>query len=158
MSVTFERKVGLDGYGNVSASAWLQDEAPADQAAQSEKAVDMLNTIKAAVYDTLGLEVFVDDSGILREKHEPVVSTDQAANKIATQIGGHSIRVMNQGDLDPGEQIPANIVEKCTELGITAVWANKGQYGRFWKEAVKQGEQPKIPDQRDPSKGGIIKG
>lgn len=160
VSVSFSRKVSFGNYETADVWVHVEDtvQAGTSDADMSQRAVDMLNAAKAAAFDTLGLESFVDDSGVLREKHEPKPNVTATANAIGTQFAGSThIKVMNPGDLDPGESIPANIVAKCDELGITAVWANKGQYGRFWKEAVARGETPKVPDSRDPSKGGIIK-
>lgn len=169
LSVTFERKLGYDDYGNAVARAWVEDNIPADATDQvaSERAVELLNVVKVAVFDSLGIETFMDDTGVIREKHSPTVTVKQAADKVGSAMPGTSdasghdgyltggLRVMNPERLE--EDIPQYIIDKCREKGITAVWANSGQYGPFYKEAVKQGETPLIPDQRDPSKAGIIK-
>lgn len=157
VSITFERKKDLGNYENVVARAWAEDNVPAD--ATDEQVAEALqglgNAVKAAVYDHLGIEVFLDENGVIREKHAPVVTERRLADTVGTQFNGtSSLRVMNKDYTDP---LPAGLVEKCAELGITAVWANKGQYGWFFKEAVSKGEAPKNPDPRDPSKAGIIK-
>lgn len=173
LSVTFERKLGYDDYGNAVARAWIEDDIPADASDgdASQRAVEMLNVVKVAVFDTLGVECFMDeDSGVIREKHSPTVSVKQAADKVGTGFkgttteedsgssGGYNtggLRVMNPNQLT--EDIPKYIIDKCNEKGITAVWANNGKFGPFYREAVKQGESPKIPDPNDPSKAAIIK-
>lgn len=166
ISVTFERKKDLGNYENVVARAWVEDtlESEATDAEVSETGVNLLNAVKVAVLDSLGIEVFMDENGVIREKHAPTPSVKAAEDAIGTQFSGTQsqqgydtggIKVMNPKDLV--ESIPAGIVAKCKELGITAVWANDGQYGPFYKEAVARGDTPKLPDQRDPSKGGIIK-
>lgn len=152
VSVTFERKLGLADYGNVTARAFVEDNLTADanDAQASEALVEMLNVAKVSVYDTLGIETFMDDTGVIREKHTPQVSVTQTAAAIGAAMGPTSnvqapntggIRVMNPDKLQG--DIPADVVQMCNELGITAVWANNGQYGQFFKEAVKQGETPK---------------
>ena len=166
VSVTFERKKDLGGYQNVVARAWVEDTVPADatDADVSQRAVELLNAVKVGVLDSLGIEVFMDDTGVVREKHEPTVTVTDAQNKIGTQFPGTTeengfntggLRVMNPEKLS--ENIPQYVVDKCREKGIEAVWANSGQYGTFYKEAVKRGEAPLIPDQRDPSKADIIR-
>ena len=164
LSVTFERKQGYDDYGNAVARAWVEDDVPVDitDSDLSGRTVDLLNVVKTAVFDSLGIECFMDDTGVIREKHSPTVTVKQAADKIGNAFPGSTtgfdtggLKVMNQDKLV--ENIPQYVIEKCREKGIEAVWANNGQYGPFYKEAVKAGETPKIPDQRDPSKAGIIK-
>lgn len=163
ISVTFERKKDLGNYENVVARAWVEDELPAhaDGASVSEKVVELTNALKAGVYDSLGIELFMDDSGVIREKHAPVATVKAAQDAVGSAFKGTQafdtggLKIMNSQDLQ--EDVPADIVAKCNELGITAIWRNNGQYGVFYKEAVARGETPKLPDQRDPSKGGIIK-
>ena len=176
LSVTFERKLGYDDYGNAVARAWLEDEVPSDisDVDAAERAVELLNVVKAAVLDTLGIEQFMDEeTGVIREKHSPTVSTKSAADKVGTAFAGTTtegdarparssggfntggLKVMNEKDMT--EDVPEWVVDKCNSKGITAIWANNGKFGAFYKEAVKQGETPLIPDDRDPSKAGIIK-
>ena len=169
ISVAFERKKDLGNYQNTTVKAWIEDTVPADAdgAQISEKIVELLNACKAGALDSLGIEVFMDDSGVVREKHEPVVTVTQAAAAVGnafagtTQVtgaGGFStggLKIMNPDKMV--ENVPQFVIDKCAEKGIVAVWANNGQYGPFYKEAVQKGETPKIPDSRDPSKAGIIK-
>lgn len=163
VSVTFERKKDLGDYQNVVARAWVEDEVPSEATDQAvaETLVDLLNVAKVAVYDTLGIEVLKDDTGVIREAHEPVVTVTDAKNKIGAQMPGAEtfqtggLKVMNPDKLT--EDVPQYIIDKCNEKGIEAIWVNHGKFGAFYKEAVKQGEAPKIPDGRDPSKAGIIK-
>lgn len=163
LSVTFERKLGLEDYGNVVARAWMEDEISVDATDQvaAEALVDMLNVVKVAVYDTLGVEVLKDDTGVIREAHTPTVSTKAAQDKIGAQMPGSQtfntggLKIMNPDKLT--EDVPQYIIDKCAEKGIEAVWVNHGKFGVFFKEAVQRGESPKIPDGNDPSKAGIIK-
>jgi hypothetical protein len=84
---------------------------------------------------------------VLREKHEPVVSVQQAENKVGTQIGtSGSVKVMNPEKLPDGVT-PAWVVEKAAANGITAVWANFTRNGDFYvREAVPKGGVGKGPD------------
>jgi len=168
ISVSYERKQDLGNYNNVTCKAWYGDNLPegASDADISQRGVEMLNTLKATVSDSLGIEVEMSENGVVVEKNPPVATTTtQAAANVAAafpgtqQQGGFDtggLKIMNPNDMV--ESVPPQIVQKCQELGITAVWANNGQYGPFYKEAVARGETPKYPDQRDPNKGGIIKG
>jgi hypothetical protein len=164
ISVTFERKKSVGDYETATARGWVEDDLPegATDADIAEQGVELLNAVKVAVYDSLGIEVFKDDTGVIREKHAPVATVKQAADAVGTQFGGTQsfntggLKVMNPQDLV--EDIPTGIVAKCNQLGITAVWANNGKYGPFYKEAVKQGETPLNPNPQDPSKAGILKG
>jgi len=173
ISVTFERKKDLGDYSNTVARAWIEDTVPADatDAAVSGRTVELLNAVKAGVLDSLGIEVFMDDTGVLREKHAPIVSVQAAQSSVGAAFAGTTevtspsdttggfstggLRVMNPDKMV--ENIPQYIIDKCVEKNIGAVWANDGQYGPFYKEAVKRGEAPMIPDSRDPAKAGIIK-
>ena len=164
ISVTFERKVGYDNYGNATARAWIEDELPvgATDADASARALDMVNAAKAAIFDSLGLESFVDDSGVLREKHSPTVSVKQAQDKVGTAFpgttdagGGTNVRIMNPGDVK--EPVPAWVDTLCEQKGISAIWVNHGEFGQFYKEAVKRGETPVVPNPNNPAQGGILK-
>jgi len=162
ISVTFERKIDLGDYQNATARVWVEDNVDPNMsdADVSGRAVDMLNVAKSAVFDTLGVETFMDESGVIREKHAPTPTVRSAADKVGSQMTGTTvqssgIKVMNEKDLR--EPVPEWVVRKCQEKGITAVWVNHGKFGAFFKEAVKNGESPLIPDDRDPSRAGIIK-
>lgn len=170
LSVTFERKLGYDDYGNAVARAWIEDDVPigTPDTDVAQRAVEMLNTVKVAVFDSLGIECFMDEeAGVIREKHSPTVTVKQAADKVGTAMPGTTqqtgsagfstggLKVMNPEKLE--EDIPQYVIDKCREHGVTAVWANTGRYGPFYKEAVKRGESPLIPDPNDPTKPGIIK-
>lgn len=147
VSVTFERKQGLDDYGNVVARVWIEDNIPADatpgQAA--EKAQELFAAAKAAVYDELGIEVLMDEAGILREKHTPAVQATQSQGEKAArrELGAYDTKGLDvAGDLK--EDIPDFVAEICKANGVTKVWANDGQYGPFYKEFVPKGETPKL--------------
>lgn len=169
VSVTFERKLGYADYGNAVCRAWVEDNVPADMSDSdlSQRAVEMANVVKVAVFDSLGIECFLDDNGVIKEKHSPTVSTKQAADKVGNAFPGTTdndgrdgfntggLRVMNPDKLK--EDIPQYVVDRCKEAGVTAVWANDGKFGPFYREAVKRDEAPKIPDPNDPTKGAIIK-
>jgi len=165
LGAQFERNVSTGDYGSRSASAFLTVTLPdgADAGAVSTEFGQMFSQLKAAVYDELGIEVLLDESGVLREKYNPQSTVTespgvQAARRELGATGGFDtggLEVMNLKDMK--ENIPANVVAKCNELGITKVWANDGKYGPFYKEAVKAGETPKIPNPNDPTKAGIIK-
>lgn len=164
LSAQFERKVGTGDYGSRSASAFLTVTLTDDNAVQvSETFGSMFSQLKAAVYDELGIEVLLDESGVVREKYNPQATVKEspgvaAARRELGATGGFDtkgLEVMNLKDMK--EDIPDTVVAKCNELGITKVWANDGKYGPFYKEAVKAGEPPKIPNPNDPMKAGIIK-
>lgn len=164
LSAQFERKVGTGDYGSRSASAFLTVTLTDDNAAKvSESFGSMFSQLKAAVYDELGIEVLIDESGVIREKYNPQATVKEspgvgAARRELGATGGFDtkgLEVMNINEMV--EDIPDRVVAKCNEVGITKVWANKGQYGPFYKEAVSAGDTPKIPNPKDPSKAGIIK-
>lgn len=152
VSVTFERKQGLDDYGNVVARVWIEDniEADASPAVAAEKAQELFAAAKAAVYDELGIEVLMDDAGILREKHTPQVQASQSAGEkgLRRELGAtgnydtKGLEVANPDGLQ--EDIPDFVVNACQEAGVTKVWANSGNYGPFYKEFVSKGDTPKL--------------
>lgn len=154
VSVTFERKVGTEDYGNSTARVWLEGNIPADatpgQAA--EKAQELFAAAKAAVYDELGIEVLLDEAGILREKHTPKVQASQSQGEkaIRRELGGTDAPTGSydtKGLEVAGEMtqdVPDWLVEICEANGITKVWANTGKYGQFYKEFVSKGDQPKL--------------
>lgn len=151
ISVTFERKQGLDDYGNVVARAWIEDnipaEATADQAATA--AQELFAAAKVAVYDELGIEVLMDEQGILREKHTPKVQASQSQGEKALrrELGGETTGFNTKGlevAGDMTQDVPDWLVQICEANGITKVWANTGQYGQFYKEFVSKGATPKL--------------
>lgn len=165
LSAQFERKVGSGDYGNRTASAFLTVtlDGNASPAAVSEEFSSMFQQLKACVYDELGIEVVIDESGVLREKYNPQATVKegpgvQAARRELGATGGFDTKGLVVRNLkDMVEDIPDKVVAKCQELGITEVWANNGNYGPFYREHVPQGATPKLPNPKDPSKGGIIK-
>jgi hypothetical protein len=153
ISVTFERKLDVGSYQNVVARAWLEDNVPTDasDAIVSEALSNLFGLAKAAVYDELGIEVLIDASGVIREKHAPTVSvTEQRLGKElgATQIpsGGsfntRGIEIANPDDLK--EDVPQWLADECNKYGITKVWVKHGQYGAFYKEFVSKGDTAKL--------------
>lgn len=150
VSVTFERKLDLGDYQNVVARVWIEDNVPFDASpgVVAEKAQELFSAAKAAVYDELGIEVLMDDSGVIREKHNPSVTrTEQRLGKElgATQTSGFNLKgieVANPGDMT--EDIPDWLVNVCEQHGITKVWVKNGQYGAFYKEFVSKGDTAKL--------------
>jgi hypothetical protein len=133
-------------------------EADASQAVISEAISEAFGLVKAGVYDELGIEVTVDDAGVVREKNPIVVTktvTPAAGGGNPVRIGFDTkgLRVMNEKDMT--EDIPQWLVDECERMGITGVWANQGKFGTFYKEAVKSGESPVNPDP-ETGKPGII--
>ena len=159
VSVSVERKIGDSNYGSTTFRAWAEDDVPdgADHNAVSQLIVDLGNAVKAAVYDHCGSTVEVDETGVLRETGvTPAVG--MSADQAATSLGGtrlSKIRIMNQ-DKFPDAVVPGDIEALCVKHGIDAVWANKSQYGFFFKERVKQGESPIFADHEGRAK--ILKG
>jgi len=151
LSVTFERKLDVGNYQNVVARAWLEDTLPGDasDAVVSEAISEAFGLVKAAVYDELGIEVLIDEAGVIREKHAPTVSvTEQRLGKElgATQVSGsfntRGVEIANPEDLK--EDVPQWLADECSKYGITKVWVKHGQYGAFYKEFVSKGDTAKL--------------
>jgi hypothetical protein len=147
VSVTYERKQGTDDYGNITARVWIEDtiEADASPAVAAEKAQELFSAAKAAVYDELGIEVLMDENGVIREKYTPKVQSTQSAGEKAArrELGGYDTKGLEvAGDLK--EDIPDYVAEICRNAGVTKVWANEGKYGPFYKEFVSAGATPKL--------------
>lgn len=146
VSVTFERKLGYDGYGNAVARAWIEGEIPWDTDIQSASlaCADLFAAASAAVFDQLGIEYKMGDDGVIRETKTPIVST---STPNGGQQNGHDdgaplpgIKVMNPADaMGP---LPQWLIDDCNKLGITAVWDQRGtatgNQPKF-KEAVARG-------------------
>jgi hypothetical protein len=162
ISVTFERSVGYEGFGNVSkARAWVEGEV-ATTANVSDVALamgDLFMAAKAAVLDELGIEYMVDDQGVLREKNTSIVSTDAATSRVEAAFGnaqsddgestGYSVRVMNPKDA--AGPLPGWLLLDCQQDGTTAVWDNrKTRTGNqpWFTEAVPKGATGKGKDGR----------
>ena len=153
ISVTFERKLGTANYGNVTARAWVESTMSMDASpvVVSETLSEAFAQAKAAVFDELGIEVTMDESGVLREKYEPVASVE---SRLGAELGAtpapagsfgydkKGLDVANEKDMV--QDIPNDIVAKCQQAGITKVWANNGKFGQFYKEFVPQGEDAKL--------------
>lgn len=162
LSAQFERKVGTGDYGNRTASAFLTVSVGPDNDLTTEFK-QMFAELKACVYDELGIEVLVDESGVIREKYNPQATVKQGEGVAAArrELGAtgafdtRGLEVMNPAELV--EDIPQKVVDRCNEVGITKVWANNGQYGPYYKEAVPKGDAPKIPNPKNPAQAGIIK-
>lgn len=156
ISVTFERKLDLGSYQNVVARAWVEASVPeGDAAAQTKALGDAFGQAKAAVYDELGIEVLVDDAGVIREKFAPAVTTTQSGGERAARrapengglgaTGGFNSKGLEVARIeDMTQDIPDDIVAVCAKYGVTKVWANSGRYGQFYKEHVAKDETPKI--------------
>ena len=150
ISVTFERKLGTEGYGNITARAWVEDNVPVD-GDLSAALSDAFSQAKAAVYDELGIDVEMDAAGVIREVNAPAVSVETrmaqefGATKAPSGGGGystHGVEVANPDDMT--QDIPLWLVNVCQEHGITKVWANTGKYGQFYKEYVPEGGEAKL--------------
>jgi hypothetical protein len=163
ISVSFERKIDLGNYQNATASAFLTVplDADASSAVIEEAFREAFQQVKSVVYDELGIEVTVSPEGVVTEVNKPVVTVAQAtpARPAGGPVGGapgsyatKGLKVMNERDMK--EDIPDWLVSQCAEYGITAVWANDGKYGPFYKEAVAKGESPLMPT--PDGKPGII--
>lgn len=161
MSVSFTRKLGDDNYGSTEVRTWFEQDIPEGATANdiAEGLTDMVNTAKVAVLDHLGVEVVVDETGVMREKHTPKTQS-QAAGALKREFGGtdeggaFDIRIMNQNDF-PTTTVPPDIAAVCRKHGIDAVWANESKFGVFFKERVKQGDEPKLVG--NDGKAAIIK-
>jgi hypothetical protein len=153
VSVTFERKLDVGSYQNVVARAWVEGNIGDDAgvAEVAEELQNLFSAAKAAVYDELGIEVLMDEAGVIREKHKPTVTvTEQRLGKElgATQVSGggsfdtKGIECANANEIK--EDFPQWLADKCNELGITKVWVKQGQYGQFYKEFVSKDAEPKL--------------
>lgn len=155
VSVTFERKLGYDNYGNAVARAWIEGEVPWDSTVEQASMAcgDLFAAAAAAVFDQLGIEYTMGEDGVIRETKTPTVSVGAAtaalaANLGATEVDGPEsgplpgIRVMNPKDQQG--PLPYWLVSECERLGITAVWDQRktatGNQPKF-KEAVARGSQ-----------------
>ena len=160
VTVSFERKLDLGNYNNVTASAYLTlplDEG-ASQAVIAEALQEGFQQVKASVYDELGIEVTLNDNGLIVEVNKPAVTVYSrgGGDAPAPRGGGFDtkgLKVMNEKDMT--EDIPDWLVTECEDMGITGVWVNQGKYGTFYKEAVAKGESPKNPNP-ETGKPGII--
>ena len=153
LSVTFERKLDVGNYQNVVARAWLESnvDADADEAVVSAALSNAFGLCKAAVYDELGIEVTMDDAGVIREKNIPTATvTEQRLGKElgATPVtGGGSfdtkgLNVVNEDDMT--QDIPGWLVAIYEANDLAGVWANNGKYGQFYKEYVPKDGTPKL--------------
>lgn len=150
ISVTFERKVGLPNYGNLTARAWVEGTVAQD-ANESQVSValgGLFTAAAAAVFDQLGLEYIMDDDGVIREANAPLPDPEQRIHQTfgATQQdqggngGGSEVRVMNPAD--QAGPLDDWLVRECGKLGITAVWDNRRKATGnqpHYKEAVPRG-------------------
>lgn len=151
ISVTFERKLGYDGYSSATARAWVEGEVPkgADISTIAQNAGDLFAAAAAAVFDQLGIEYVMDDEGVLREAHKPIVSVSSATSRIESsmpgstdvdQAGNTVIRVMNPNDQQG--PLPQWAIDAMTRDGVTACWDQRksatGNQPKF-KEAVPRG-------------------
>lgn len=159
ITVHYERKLDKGNYNNEVASVFVTgDVAPDANSAQvAEKANELFEAAKASVFDQLGIEFIVDEHGVLREKHAPVPTVQQAEASLGRAFGGTTpvnngdIRVMNS-DKQQGP-LPDWLIEYCAQHGITAVWDNRNGKGKWFTEAVKSGERSKV----DPSSArGVV--
>lgn len=153
ISVTFERKLDLGSYQNVVARAWLEDSVPADanDGTVSQHLSDLFGLAKAAVYDELGIEVLIDEAGVVREKHKPNVTvTEQRLGKelgaTPVKTGGKfdtkGVNVVNPDDMT--QDVPDDIAALVAREELAGVWANNGKYGQFYKEYVPKEGSPKL--------------
>jgi hypothetical protein len=150
LSVSFERKVDLGNYQNCTASAFLTLPVDPNLDLPSQFG-DAFSQVKAAIFDELGIEVLMDSAGVIREKHNPTVTT-RVENALgrefgATPAGGSGGGFDKKGlevSGDMTQDIPDWLVEICQANGVDHVWANTGQYGQFYKEFVSKGGTAKM--------------
>lgn len=152
ISVTFERKLDLGSYQNVVARAWVEDNVAIDAAdyAVSEALSTCFGLAKAAVFDELGIEVLIDEAGVIREKHTPAVTRTEtggvaAARRELGATGGFDtkgIKVINEDDMV--QDVPDDIAEYVKSNDLAGVWANNGKFGQFYKEYVPKDGTPKL--------------
>lgn len=152
LTISFERKVSTGDYGSMTANVWLSADMPTGgNDAIAAKASELITVAKAAVYDELGIEVQLDEAGVLREVPKAALSVrttpgTQAAGYAPPSSSGGSFNMKNldvQGEMT--QDVPDWLVELCAEYGITKVWANTGKYGQFYKEFVSKGAAPLGP-------------
>lgn len=163
IGVTYEHKISDGNYGGQTASAWVSDEVPVDAGASdvSKALNELFDAAKASVFDQLGIEFVVDESGVMRPKHEPVASVESrlgqefGAQRVSGgNSGGHNnaIKVMNESDQQGA--LPEALVAACNRKGITAVWDNrKARKRESFTEAVKRGETSLITGE---AKGAVL--
>jgi acetylornithine deacetylase/succinyl-diaminopimelate desuccinylase-like protein len=153
VTVSFERKQNLGDYNQVTASAYLTIPV---ETSDPETLTNTLGTafqqVKAAVYDELGIEVLIDEAGVVREKHNPVTVT-RTEQRLGQEFGAtpatgggnfflHGIECANPADIK--EDFPQWLADECAKYGITKVWVKQGQYGQFYKEFVSKDGEPKL--------------
>lgn len=143
--VSFERKQNLGDYSSVTASAFVQDEVPlgANPSEVAEKLAECYQAAAAAVFDQLGIVFTMDEHGVIREKHAPIVTVQDKSNAVDRKFGGNSssIKVMNPEKLKG--DLPDWLITQATEAGVTAVWANwNRERGAWFKEAIPRGGRP----------------
>ena len=149
VSATFERKLDLGNYNNVVGRAWVEQNVPADAMAGevSEALSGCFELAKAVVLDELGIEVIIDDNGVIREKYNPAVTKmDSGERNLRRETGAtggfdtKGVKVANEKDMT--ENVPDWVAEIVEQTGMAGVWANKGQYGTFYKEYVPKDAEP----------------
>ena len=154
VTVSFERKQNLGDYNQVTASAYLTLPLESDSATElSESLGSAFQQVKAAVYDELGIEVLIDDAGVVREKHNPVTVT-RTEQRLGRELGAtpasggggsfntRGIECANPQDIK--EDFPQWLADECAKYGISKVWVKQGQYGQFYKEFVSKDGEPKL--------------
>jgi hypothetical protein len=130
-SVQYEYKVDRGNYTNETARVFLPiDFTSADQAAQGEALVEAFNVAKAAVADTLGLDLRMGDNGVavIVPAPAPTVETTvrgngnrQAAAPSAPAASGGPIKIRG----DQHGDLPEWLEAQCAAAGVKTVWDNR---------------------------------
>jgi len=134
ISVTFERKVGLPNYGNVTYRAWVEGELPAaattaDIVGRSE---ELFAAVKMACLQQAEIAFTIGDDGIVREQFTPAVSVEQAAEKLTRAFPSSTTKwdsdIADDGVRIKGKQhgpIPEWLPAAAAAKGVTEVWDNR---------------------------------
>ena len=127
----FERKKNLADYNSATASAYASTDIPvdADQQLYVERLQQLAAAVKAVVYDELGIDVFTDDNGVLREVHTPLATTDRVEHAInralpVAEASDSGVRIINYAKTSK-QALPAWAVEAFAKNGVTEVWDNR---------------------------------
>lgn len=144
LSVTFERKKNLGDYEHAVTRAWMETTLPADAdaAAIIMGIRELAAPMKAAVLDELGIESYVDEQGLVREKVTPVTSSQDGVASVKRKFpGATSERVaetssaIHEGNATSTHNItfqgpsqgplPEWAIKAITAKGVTKVFDNR---------------------------------
>ncbi len=151
VTFSFERKLNMGNYETCQASAFVSVDVPMGAelneyaAALSQAAA----AAKSAVYDELGIEVYLDDNGVIREANTPLTSVgkvEEVVNRTfagTTNVSsGNGVKVANFNATDK-TPIPQHILDKMIADGTTEVFDNR---------ATATGKQPVFKETNNSAK------